>query len=189
MPPKLPSLPNLAVLVKPDKLQTVYAEVESFVGGYSRRLPEQASTDLTRELRSLTTRFGPPVEAALRALLCDQGSLRNTVEKSLEGGAKSALALVVPLLVAQFALAPTVALLVATLVIKALATHGQKKLCAELSQPAVDPLLPALPATPPAKTVKPASVARPKRNALAKAKSKTKKPAMRSKTKSKSKPR
>jgi hypothetical protein len=187
MPPKLPSLPNLAALIKPDKLQAVYAEVETFVGGYSRRLPEQASTDLTRELRSLTTRFGPPVEAALQALLCEQGSLRNTVEKSLEGGAKSALALVVPLLVAQFALAPTVALLVATLVIKALATHGQKKLCAELSQSAADRLVPALPMA--AQPTKPAASAQPKRQAPAKATSKTKKSATRSKTKSKSKPR
>jgi hypothetical protein len=187
MPPKLPSLPHLASLIKPDKLQAVCAEVESFIGGYSRRLPEQASTDLTRELRSLTTRFGPPVEAALRALLCEQGSLRDAVEKSLEGGVKSALALVVPLLIAQFALAPTVALLVATLVIKALATHGQKKLCAELSQSTADPLLPALPVA--AQPAKPAASARPKRKAPAKAKSKTKKPTTRSKTKSKSKPR
>jgi hypothetical protein len=187
MPPKLPALPNLAVLIQPDKLQAVYAEVESFVGEYSRRFPEQASTDLTRELRSLTTRFGPPVEAALRALLCEQGSLRNTVEQALEGGAKSALALVVPLLVAQFVLAPTVALLVATLVIKALATHGQKKLCAELSQSVTDPLLPALPVA--AQPPKPAASAQPKRKSPAKAKSKTKKSAARSKAKSRSKPR
>jgi len=189
MPPKLPSLPNLAALIKPDKLQAVYAEVESFVGGYSRRLPlsEQASTDLTRELRSLTTRFGPPVEAALRALLCEQGSLRNTVEKSLEGGAKSALGLVVPLLVAQFALAPTVALLVATLVIKALATHGQKKLCAELSatSPSAIEIPPQVVSLKPKSTASSAPSKRPRR-ASAKAKSKVKRPTPAARPKKKS---
>jgi|GEM_PF-2581843 len=183
MPPKLPSLPNLASLVKPDKLQAVYTEVESFVGAYSRRLPEKASTDLTRELRSLTARFGPSVEAALRALLCEQGSLHNSVEKALNGGTQSAMGLVVPLLIAQFALAPTVALLVATLAIKALATHGQKKLCAELSAAATIPIE----TQPPANS--PQSSTPPKRRTPAKAKSKTKKSATRSKTKSESKPR
>lgn len=176
MPPKLPSLPNLASLVKPDKLQAVYTEVESFVGAYSRRLPEQAATDLARDLRNLRARFGPPAEAALRALLCEQGSLRNSVEKALDGGAKSAVALIVPLLMAQFALAPTVALLVATLAIKALATHGQKKLCAELSAtsaPQIEPPVAALQSPTP-----------PKRRTPVKAKTKSKKPAARPKKKS-----
>lgn len=183
MPPKLPSFPNLASFIKPDKLQAVYTEVESFVGTYSRRLPEQASTDLVRDLRNLTTRFGPPVEAALRALLCDQGSLRNSVEKALEGGAKSGIALIVPLLIAQFALAPTVALLVATLAIKALATHGQNKLCAELSTASAPPIE----LQPREVSLKPATP--PKKRTPVKAKSKAKKPAARSKTKSRSKPR
>jgi len=178
MPPKLPSLPDLVSLVKPDKLQAVYVEVESFVGAYSHRLPEQATTDLTRELRSLTSRFGPPVEQALRALLCEQGRWRNSVEKSLDGGVKSALTLVVPLLVTQFALAPTVALLVATFVIKALATHGQNKLCAELSATATRPLE----LQPPAAS--PQSSPPPKRRTPVKSKSKAKGPAARPKKKS-----
>jgi len=174
----VPSLPDLVLLVKPDKLQAVYAEVENFVGAYSRRLPEQASTDLVRDLRSLTSRYGPPAEAALRALLCERGSLRHSVEKALDGGVKSALALVVPLLVAQFALAPTVALLVAAFVIKTLATHGQKQLCAELSLPSTRPME----LRPP--TASPKLSAPPKRRTPVKSKAKAKRPAARPKKKS-----
>jgi len=75
------------------------------------------------------------VEPALYALLCDKkSSTRATVDKALKGGASSATAILAPLLITQFALAPAVAAVVAAVAVQAVATAGQKKLCQELAE-------------------------------------------------------
>jgi hypothetical protein len=81
-------------------------------------------------LNELIRDHGEPVRNALYALLCDQESpLRKIADTSLADNGKSAVGLLVPVLVAQFTLAPAVALLVATLVLKAVMAGGEKAVC------------------------------------------------------------
>ena len=89
-------------------------------------------TTQTADAHRLIEQFGRPVELALFALLCQDSELRPALDKAADGGVKFGIALIVPILVGQFVLAPAVALVVATLVIKTFAAHGQKALCAEL---------------------------------------------------------
>jgi hypothetical protein len=85
--------------------------------------------------QELLEKMGDKAEPILYALLCDeQNPLRKTVDEALHGGTKSAIAVLVPLLVAQFALAPAIAVVVAGFVVKTLASKGQEKLCKELSE-------------------------------------------------------
>ena len=109
-----------------------YADAEEYVASRTGRSGQAAITELVADSHSLIAQFGKPVEQALFALLCQDSELRPILNGALGGSVKSGVALVVPILVGQFALAPTVALVVATLVIKTFATHGQKALCAEL---------------------------------------------------------
>lgn len=85
--------------------------------------------------RNLLAKFGAQVEPALYALLCDQKStIRETVDKALKGGTASASAILVPLLIGEFALAPAVATVVAAVAMQAIAAAGQEKLCQELAK-------------------------------------------------------
>ncbi len=119
-------------LLVPDVLENAYADAEEFIASRTGRSGQSAIAELVADSHSLIAQFGKPVEQALFALLCQDSELRPTLNEALGGGVKSGVALVVPILIGQFALAPTVALVVAMLVIKTFATRGQKTLCAEL---------------------------------------------------------
>ena len=116
----------------PDVLEKAYADAEEFIATRTGRSGQAAIAELVADSHSLIAQFGKPVEQALFALLCQDSELRPALNEALGGNVKSGVALVVPILVGQFALAPAVALVVATLVIKTFATRGQKTLCAEL---------------------------------------------------------
>ena len=116
----------------PDALEEAYADAEEFIVTRTGRSGQMSIVELVNDSHRLIAQFGKPVEQALFALLCQDSKLRPTLNEALGGGGKSGVALVVPILVGQFALAPTVALVVATLVIKTFATRGQKALCTEL---------------------------------------------------------
>ncbi len=97
--------------------------------------PLESGLDVIQGVRELLNKFGAQVEPALYALLCDKKSpTRATVDKALKGGGASATTMLVPLLVAQFALAPAVAALVAAVAVQAIASTGQEKLCKELAE-------------------------------------------------------
>ena len=119
-------------LLIPDALEEAYADAEEFIVTRTGRSGQTAIAELANDSHRLIAQFGKPVELALFALLCQDSKLQPTLNEALGGGVKSGVALVVPILVGQFALAPTVALVVATLVIKTFATRGQKALCMEL---------------------------------------------------------
>ena len=116
----------------PDVLEQAHAEVEGFITTHTDRSAQHVTAELVADSHSLVAQFGKPVEQALSALLCDDSELRPALNEALGGGVRSGVALVVPLLISSFALAPAVALVVATLVIKTFAARGQKALCAEL---------------------------------------------------------
>lgn len=130
---------ELVSLLMPDVLEKAHADAEEFIASRTGRSGQAAIAELVADSHNLIAQFGKPVEQALYALLCQDSELRPTLNEALGGGVKSGVALVVPILVGQFALAPTVALVVATLVIKTFATRGQKTLCAELESGAERP--------------------------------------------------
>ena len=133
---KLPQLPDLATLVSSKQLDDTRAAIEKFVAlhVHTPNLRQVRLEELTKELNELLTSFGKPAEAALYSILCEAGELRTLVDQTVSEGIRSALAFMVPLLVAQFALTPAVALLIATFVVKTFAIKAQEKLCAELSR-------------------------------------------------------
>ena len=97
--------------------------------------PFEDGLEVVKGARDLISKFGGQVEPALYALLCDKKSpTRLKVDKALKGGTQSAVALLVPLLIAQFALAPAVAALVAAVAVQAIASAGQERLCEELAE-------------------------------------------------------
>ena len=101
-----------------------------FIGGDEDDLE---LADLLRPAKSVWSKVGDQIEPILYQILCDpKNALRRTVDNALQDGTKSAVLVLAPLLIAQFALAPAVAGVVAAIVVKALATRGQKKLCDEL---------------------------------------------------------
>ncbi len=113
--------------------------------------------------RSLIRRFGAQVEPALFALLCDKkSSTRESVDKALKGGAASATAILVPLLIGQFALAPAVAAVVAAVAVQALAAAGQENLCEELAKAKVEMADQESKTQPNPKPGKPTAAGRPK---------------------------
>ena len=86
------------------------------------------------DLAVLLNRFGDGVRPALYEFLCDEtGKSRSAAKRALNHSVEAGVALVVPILVKDFKLDAVAAIGVATLVIKALATRGQGKLCEELS--------------------------------------------------------
>ena len=97
--------------------------------------PVAGGLNALKGVRELLGKFGAQVEPALYALLCDKKSpTRLKVDKAVKGGTQSAVALLVPLLIAQFALAPAVAALVAAVAVQAIASAGQERLCEELAE-------------------------------------------------------
>jgi len=102
--------------------------------------PFEDGLEVVKGARDLISKFGGQVEPALYALLCDRRSpARGKVDKALKGGTQSAVALLVPLLITQFALAPAVAALVAAVAVQAIASAGQGRLCEELAERTAKP--------------------------------------------------
>jgi len=96
--------------------------------------PQKKKSFVIKTMQDLMDKLGDKAEPILYALLCnEQNPLRKTVDEALRGG-KSGVAVLVPLLIAQFALAPAVAAVVAGFVVKTLASKGQEKLCEELAE-------------------------------------------------------
>jgi outer membrane biosynthesis protein TonB len=107
--------------------------------------PRPLLTDLTkngdsgiesiRGAQNLIRQFGKHVEPALYALLCDtQSETRATVDKALKAGGPAASAVLVPLLTSQFSIAPAIATMVSAVVLQAIATVGQEKMCRALGE-------------------------------------------------------
>jgi len=97
--------------------------------------PLPAGAEVIKGVRGLIAKFGAQVEPALYTLLCDkQNKTRETVDKALKGGTGSAAAVLAPLLIAQFALAPAVAAMVAAVAVQAIAAAGREKLCEALAE-------------------------------------------------------
>lgn len=102
----------------------------------ARRKPaEQEKPSTVKTVQELLDKVGDRAEPILYTLLCDPDNpLRKTVDETLRNGTKSAIVALIPLLIAQFALAPAVAVVVAGFIVKTLAGKGQEKLCEELAQ-------------------------------------------------------
>jgi hypothetical protein len=99
-----------------------------------RKAAAEEKQGALRTAQDLMDRLGTKAEPILYALLCDdKHPLRKSVDAALRNGSQSAIAVLVPLLIAQFALAPALAVVVAGFVVKTLASKGQKKLCEELA--------------------------------------------------------
>lgn len=99
--------------------------------GLSFATPEGVSGVLNELIRQ----HGEPVRSALADLMCAPGStLRPMLENAKAGSPDAMIAELVPVLSRRYALAPGAALLVATLVLKALAANGEQALCEELTR-------------------------------------------------------
>ena len=86
-------------------------------------------------MKDLLDKLGGKAEPALYTFLCEEKtSMRSVVDDALRNGTQSAIVVLIPLLIAQFALAPAVAAVVAGVVVKTLASKGQRKLCKEMRE-------------------------------------------------------
>jgi hypothetical protein len=132
---KKPSaLPDLISRLVPDRLEEAYSSVEDYLGAHAH-LPGGQAARLAEATGELIDRCGESVQAILYDLLCNKkSSLHQTTEGALGNGVKAAVGVLVSVLVAQFALAPAVALVVATLAVKVIATQGEQALCKELAK-------------------------------------------------------
>ena len=132
--PKKSALNDFAAMIVPDRIEEAYGRVEEYFDSHLN-LSFDSPEGVSGVIDELIRQSGEPVRNALYNLLCEpESELRSKTQSALGGGVKSAVGLLVPLLSAQFALAPAVALLVATLVIKALTSSGEKAVCEELAQ-------------------------------------------------------
>jgi hypothetical protein len=133
--PRKSPLNDFVFMIAPDRIEEAYDRVDSYFTEHLKLnfdSPEGVAGVLTELIRD----HGVKVRKALYALLCEEnGSLRSMMNGAAEtGGEKSTVGFLVPVISAQFNLAPAVALLVATLVIKTTAAHGEKSVCEELIQ-------------------------------------------------------
>ena len=128
-------LDGFVAMIVPDRIEEAFERVDGYFTEHLN-LSFDTPEGVAEVLNELIRQSGEPVRNALNSLLCDpQSALRMVAGDSLlTGGVKSAVGVLVPLLVAQFALSPAAALLVATLVIKAVAANGEKAVCEELTQ-------------------------------------------------------
>lgn len=95
----------------------------------------EGSIEAIRGAQNLIRQFGKQVEPALYSLLCDtQSETRATVDKALKAGGPAASAVLVPLLTSQFGIAPVIATMVSAVVLQAIATVGQEKMCRALAE-------------------------------------------------------
>jgi hypothetical protein len=128
------SLPDLISRLVPDRLEEAYNSVEDYLSAHAH-LPGDQAARLTEAIGELVDRSGESVQVVIYELLCNkESSLHKTTEGALSNGAKAAMGVLVPVLVAQFALAPAVALVVAALAVKVIAAKGEQALCEELAK-------------------------------------------------------
>jgi len=135
-PFKLPPLPDLTTLVNTKQIEETRTAIEKFVALHVRApdIRQMRLEELVKEMSDLLTKFGKPAEVALYSIICEGGELRTLVDQVVSEGIRSALGFIVPLLVAQFALTPAVALIIATFIVKTFAIKAQEKLCVELTR-------------------------------------------------------
>ena len=127
------SLSGLISRLVPDRLEEACDDIESYFGAYAH-LPGDQVARLAEAIGELIDHCGESVQTAVYELLCRKSNLRKTTEGALNSGVKAAVGVLVPVLVAQFALAPAVAVVVATLVVKVIAAQGERTLCEELAK-------------------------------------------------------
>jgi hypothetical protein len=128
--PKKSPLTSFVSMIVPDRIEEAFDRVDEYFTEHLK-LSFETPEGVTGVLNELIRDHGEPIRNALYALLCDpDNKLRKMVPVGLEAsGRAAAVGVLVPALVAQFALAPAVALLVATLVIDASAANAQKTVC------------------------------------------------------------
>ncbi len=128
------SVTEILSTLAPGQLAGAFESVEQFIARQASHPTEQIA-ELIGGLKGVLSTGDEKAKAALHALLCEEKSdLREMAEQALGSGAKTAVALLVPALIAQFALAPAIAIAVATLAVKALASKSREKLCASLAE-------------------------------------------------------
>jgi hypothetical protein len=130
--PRKSPINDFVSMIVPDRIDEAFDRVEDYFTQHltlSFETPEGVAGVLNELIRD----HGESVRNALYALLCEEnGALRPLVSGSAGTGAKTAVGFLVPVLATQFGFPSAVALLVATLVIKAVAANGEKALCEEL---------------------------------------------------------
>jgi hypothetical protein len=132
--PKKSALSEFALMIVPDRIEDAVDQVDAYFTDHFK-LSFDTPEGVGGVLNELLRQNGDPVRKALYALLCDESGLFKSITGGVTSdGIKAGVGMLVPLLISQFALAPAVALLVATLVLKAVAANGQKALCEELAQ-------------------------------------------------------
>ena len=132
---KKSALNEFVAMIVPDRIEEAYGRVETYFDEHLN-LSFDSPQGVSGVIDELIRQNGEPVRNALYNLLCEpESAMRTATQTALGGGGvSSAVGVLVPLLVAQFAMAPAVALLVGTLVIKAFASSGEKAVCEELAQ-------------------------------------------------------
>jgi|GEM_PF-3963059 len=122
-------LTDFVSMIVPDRIEEAYERVDDYFTQHLK-LSFDAPENVVAALNDLISQHGEPVRKALYGLICEKGgALHGLTSSAMVSGGKSAAGVLVPALVAQFALAPAVALLVATLVIKTISAGGEKVLC------------------------------------------------------------
>ena len=130
--PRKSPIDDFVSMIVPDRIEEAFDRVENYFTEHLK-LSFDSPEGVAGVLNELIRDHGPKVRRVLYALLCEEnGALRPIVSGATASGAKSAVGFLVPVIAAQFALAPAVALLIATLVIKAVAASGEKSLCEEM---------------------------------------------------------
>jgi hypothetical protein len=127
------SFNDIIKAIVPDQLEAAYADVEKFVARKAKQFSDKEAKEFAALLKKLMDQSGTQAENALYYLLCDPTNVaRADIKKAMENGTKAGIALVVTMLVGQFALAPATALIIASIVVKIVAAKGHEKVCAEL---------------------------------------------------------
>ena len=147
--------------------------------------PMAAGVEVIKGAQDLIRKFGAQVEPALYGLLCDTSSVNRTaMDKALKNGGTAATATLIPLLISDYSISPAIATMVAAVVVQAIATVGQEKLCQALAaagadkQPvkAIEPLAEPEPTPKPKLRLKPTKPAQATQPRTAKPKPKPTKP-------------
>jgi outer membrane biosynthesis protein TonB len=101
--------------------------------------PMEAGVEAIKGAQDLIRKFGAQVEPALYGLLCDtQSPNRQAVDKALKNGGAAASAVLLPLLIKDYNIAPAIATMVAAVTVQAIATVGQEKLCQAMAAAGAD---------------------------------------------------
>lgn len=127
--PKKNPMTDFVSMIVPERIEEAYDRVDEYFTEHLK-LSFETPEGVTTVLNELIRDHGEPVRKALYAMLCEQDSaLRKMTITTFADSGTAAVGQLVPILVAQFSLAPAVALLVATLVVKAVSAHGEQAVC------------------------------------------------------------